>query len=159
MDFRTFESMHRELERFGSPTLFAYLKIPPTASIRETEAGLDSRRSWAQGQQANHKHRTEAVWFIENQAHTREILLQNRADYLRFIDSQIRSGGLDQLEMFINGALLHGELTPLAEIAISRQAERIGIPEDIAGGCLDRILAKAGLQRAGALPDHYTALG
>lgn len=159
MDLRTFERLHRELERFDSPTLFAYLEIAPTASIRETEAGIEARRSWAQGQQSNPKYRAEAIWFIQNCGRIREFLLQNRADYLRFIDSQVRRGGLDQLEMFIKGALIHGELSPLAEIAITRQAERIGIPADIAEGCLDRILGEEGLERAGALPDHYSALG
>ena len=159
MDFRTFEQLHRDLERFGSPTLFAYLKIKPTASIRESEAGLEERRDWAQGQQANPEYRSEASWFIQNFSQVRELLLQSRTDYLRFIDAQIRSGGLDQLEMFILGALIHGELSPLAEIAISQQAERIGIPKDIAEGCLDRILTEKDLTRAGTLPDHYSALG
>lgn len=155
MDFRTFEQLHINLARFDSPTLFAYLKIKPTASIRESEAGLEARRDWAQDQQGS----TEASWFLENFSQLRALLLQSRADYLRFIDAQIRSGGLDQLEMFILGALIHGEFTPLAEIAVAKQAERIGIPADIAEGCLNRILTEKDLVRAGELPDHYSALG
>jgi hypothetical protein len=159
MDFRTFESLHQELERVGSPSLFAYLDISPTASIQETEAGLDSRRAWAQGQQANPKYRSEAVWFIQNYSRVREILLRMRADYIRFIESRMRSNGLDQLEMFIKGTLVHGALTPLAELAAFQQAERLGIPEDVAASSLDRILTEEGLQRAGDLPDHYVTLG
>ncbi|MDG1480128.1 MAG: hypothetical protein P8R54_11090 [Myxococcota bacterium] len=159
MDFRTFEQLHTDLARFESPTLFAYLRIKPTASIRESEAGLEDRHSWAQGQQDNSQDRAEATWFIQNFSRLRDLLLQSRTDYLRFIDAQIRSGGLDQLEMFILGALIHGEFTPLAEIAVAKQAEQIGIPADIAEGCLDRILTEKDLVRAGELPDHYSALG
>lgn len=159
MDFRTFETLHKDLEQTGSATLFAYVEIPQTAPIRDTESGLDNRRAWAQGQQSNPKYRTEAVWYIQNYTCIREVLLHHRADYIRFIESRMRSGGLDQLEMFIKGALVHGELTPLAEIAIAKQGVKLGIPADITDSSLDRLLADEGLERSGTLPDHYTNLG
>ena len=80
MDFRTFETLHKDLEQTGSATLFAYVEIPQTAPIRDTESGLDNRRAWAQGQQSNPKYRTEAVWYIQNYTRIREVLLHHRAD-------------------------------------------------------------------------------
>jgi hypothetical protein len=145
---QAFTDIHRSLVQLGhdKASLFQYLGLSQEASVAETEAALNTRRQWAQGQQANPKFRAEATWLIRNHRVLHRLLLQHRVDYIRYLESHAQNAGLDSLELFMRGALLYGPPSPSIEAAILKEGERLGVDPDLARLHLRRLLDRMGFQ-------------
>lgn len=81
MDARELEEIDRFLRDVGKPDLYAYYELGPLSGPSDVDAALRKRRAWAQGQQANPKHRTEALFLIKQNGLLRRALLDEAAAY------------------------------------------------------------------------------
>lgn len=56
--------VYRFLSSMGQPSLLAWLKVEPHARPARIRCAIDAQRRWAQAQQANPRHREQALWTI-----------------------------------------------------------------------------------------------
>jgi len=171
MDSRDLEQIESFLGMVGKPSLFAYYDIRHESSDAGVEATVKKRRTWAQGQQANPKFRTEALWLIKNNTLIRRTLLQERESYLVHVGISAERQSLQKLEPFMRGTLAGGVLTPEAEQAILDQGRKQGLSDAQVRGALQRLVAEVGAHENGPSPvaestpaassfkDYYAVLG
>ena len=132
MESRDLQQIEKFLDQVGKDSLFAYYKVQQDASDEELEGVLRKRRGWAQGQQANPKYRTEAMWLIKNNGLIRRALLEDRPAYTESARARLAAGRLDSLTPFIQGILAAGPLTVDGERAIIVKGEAMGLsPEAV----------------------------
>ena len=83
MDPKALDEIHCFTGSVDQTDLYSYLDIEPDADRPTILHALQVRRSWAQGQQANPKYRTEALWIIKNIALMTTTLTTDSASYQR----------------------------------------------------------------------------
>ncbi|MCB9778359.1 MAG: hypothetical protein H6742_07330 [Alphaproteobacteria bacterium] len=158
------EREHDEITRFltmvGKGSLFEYLELEDNASDGQVEQAIKTRRGWAQGQQANPKYRSEALWVIKNQRLLRAAMIEHRADYLSRVSDRDVERKLEVLALFVRGTLASGTLTPAGEQAIFDQGRNLELPETRIRALIDELAAESKLDENEAEPfvDHYEAL-
>jgi hypothetical protein len=121
------EQIGKFLESVSKSSLFEYYKLPMDTSHEELEAAVQRRRSWAQGQQANPKFRSEAIWLIKNNALVRRALLDHRDDYTERVRADLAAASMAALTPFIQGILAAGPLSPEGQQAIVSKGEELGL--------------------------------
>ena len=81
METRELEEMERFFASLGHRTPLAYYGLPEDAAPEAIDSAVKKRRTWAQGQQANPKHRSEALYLIKSNASLRKLLIDERDMY------------------------------------------------------------------------------
>ena len=152
MEARDLELIDGFLAQVGKKSLLDYYGVDDSAPNPAAEAAIKKRRGWAQGQQANPKYRSEAMWLIKHNGLVRRALLEDRASYLGHANSKKVDAGLEKLTPFIEGALAAGTLSESAEQAVRRKADSLGLPEHLVTAHIEKLLANAGATRASATP-------
>ena len=152
MEARDLELIDSFLAQVAKKSLLDYYGLDDTAPNPAAEAAIKKRRGWAQGQQANPKYRSEAMWLIKHNGLVRRALLDDRKSYLQHANSKHVDAGLEKLTPFIEGALAAGTLSESAEQAVRRKAESLGLPDHLVTAHIEKLLANAGASRAGAPP-------
>ena len=112
MDPRDLKEVDTLLGTVGKTSLFEYYEVDPHSEDDVLDQAVKKRRSWAQGQQANPKFRTEALWLIKHNALVRRVMVDHRGEYLREIEQRVQRQRLKELSTFIRGTLASGKLTP-----------------------------------------------
>ncbi len=172
MDTQQLESISKFLKQVGRESLFEYLDISEDVTDEEAKEAIKSRRSWAQGQQANPKYRNEAIWFIKNATTLRKVLLESRSAYLEHLHSAQHQEHLGALRLFIMGAMADGVLSARAEASIRARGRRQGLPDQLVIQTIEQQLKEQHATRQGVAaevatdptmpsntPDHYSVLG
>lgn len=147
MDPRDLKEVDTLLGTVGKTSLFEYYEVDPHSEDDVLDQAVKKRRSWAQGQQANPKFRTEALWLIKHNALVRRVLVDHRGEYLREIEQRVQRQRLKELSTFIRGTLASGKLTPEAEDAIRDQGLALGLPDDLITQRIDEMLDETGVSR------------
>ncbi len=167
LDATTFEEIHRFLTLVEQPDLFAYLQVERDAGQSKVKGALQKRRSWAQGQQANPKYRTEALWLIKNIQLVQTAVVDQRVSYLQETDERAQQRAVEALRFFIQSVLVDGHLLPEDEPRILQTAADLGVPEADVPVHIELVLTAADQGVLQALPeekaeeekDHYALLG
>lgn len=81
MERRDLEEIERFVASLGHRTPLAYYGLSEDASPEAIDSAIKKRRTWAQGQQANPKYRTEALFLIKSNANLRKLLVDERELY------------------------------------------------------------------------------
>ena len=142
MQVAALDEIHRFTKSVEQPNLYAYLDIDLDAAKDTITHALQVRRSWAQGQQANPKFRSEALWVIKNIGLMKEALTSGASAYKKDLSDREDRSKLEKLSIFIKGTLADGELTARGEEAIQREAESMGLPEALVLRRIGEILAE-----------------
>ncbi len=150
MQARDLELIDSFLVQVGKMSLLEYYGLDDSAPKPAAEAAIKKRRGWAQGQQANPKYRSEAMWLIKHNGLVRRALLDERKAYLDHCGSKHVDAGLAQLTPFLEGALAAGSLTESAEQAVREKADALGLPEHLVTAHIDRLVEAAGVTRQSA---------
>lgn len=166
MPNREFEALHRDLDRFGHGDLYSYLGLTPGADAANVEAAVRTKRSWAQGQQANPKHRQQAIWFIKSTAAVRRSLIDNGRAYNAFLSAQRSGAAASTLRAQLDTVLKtdRGVLRRDVEDRLYAEAIAAGVPSDQADRTIAEAVDAAGGMRevdleAAAFVDLYDFLG
>lgn len=147
MERREIEEIQRFFANLGHRTPLAYYSLPEDASNDDVEAAMKKRRSWAQGQQANPKYRSEALFLIKFNGPLRRLLLEEREVYVdTFVNGQAREQ-IDELDRFIRGALVGGALTPQIQAAVMVQGRQLGIADGMVAQRIDALANELGVAR------------
>ena len=118
MDPQALDDIHRFTASVGHEDLFSYLGVDRDTEKNALIHALRVRRSWAQGQQANPKFRTEALWLIKHIELVKDALTTNQRAYVYDLEQREERRNLETLSMFIKGTLADGDLTVRGEEAI-----------------------------------------
>jgi hypothetical protein len=148
------------------PDLFAYLQVDRDASDSVLKSALRRRRSWAQGQQANPKYRTEALWLIKNIKLIQAAVIKERDGYLQETDNRAKQRNIGELRLFIQECLVEGTLPPEGEAEIMDEAQALGIPLSEVSSHIELVLTAADQGLLAELPmappeeerNHYKVL-
>lgn len=81
METRELEEMERFFASLGHRTPLAYYGLSEDAGPEAVDSAVKKRRTWAQGQQANPKYRSEALYLIKSNASLRKLLIDERDLY------------------------------------------------------------------------------
>lgn len=167
MERREVDEIERFLTSVGQPSLFAYYGVARGAPVEELEAALKKRRAWAQGQQANPKFKSEALFLIKQHALLRKALIEE-PDALGSLDAGV-SRALDALTTFIKGAIVDGTLSAAAEATVRHQGRQLQLSEAAITERIQEVLAEVGATRSvedrddvaetAAATDLYAVLG
>ena len=102
MDRREVEEIEAFLSQVGQPSLLAYYSLAATSTEAEKEAAIKKRRAWAQGQQANPKYKSEAMFLIKNNGLVRRVLVDDFDAYrTTFLASEMPEK-IDELMAFLS---------------------------------------------------------
>jgi len=168
MDATALNEIQRFLSFTGHADLFAYFELDTEAPAADIQRALRRRRSWAQGQQANPKYRSEALWLIKNIKLLQAAMTTDKAAYLQALVAQTQQRAIESLRFFIQTTLVDGELQPKDEPAIMEQAAELGIPEADVQTHIELVLTAVdqGLMasppeadEAAQAQNHYSTLG
>ncbi|MCP4807942.1 MAG: hypothetical protein GY913_15725 [Proteobacteria bacterium] len=146
-----FDDIAQLLSSVGRDSLFSYYGVRPDAPGPVLEQAISERRRWAQGMQSNPKYRGEAVWLIRNNSRLKDLLINNRAAYLGQLSDEKDEANLEFLSLFIRGTMFSGTFSPEAEEAIRRQAEQLGITDDVLEERIELLLSENGASRLAEL--------
>lgn len=80
------EVIQQFLATVAQPDLFEYYALPLDAAFDTRDAAVRKRRLWAQGQQNNPKHRTEALFLIKHNSLLRQMFVEDGEEYRRSVD-------------------------------------------------------------------------
>ncbi len=148
MERRELEEIEKFFAASGHRSPMAYLGLDEEASDEEIEAALKKKRSWAQGQQANPKYRTEALFVIKFNTALRRLLIDEREAYeARFLDGQTQVK-LEEIDKFIRGALSGGVLSPQIDAAIRVQGRNLDMADHVVEQRINAIANELGTTRA-----------
>ena len=157
-----------DFERFlaavGKADLFAYFSVAPDATDEEVGDAIQTRRTWAQGQQGNPKFKTEAIWLIKNASRVRRALLEERDAYRAHLSEVAEQQQVEVLRMVIFGALAGGVLSVASEAAVRAEGEKLGLAGDRVTATLEAMLREHGARReaatdgADSFVDYYAIL-
>lgn len=154
----------RFLSSVGKADLFGYFDVSPDASEEAVADAIQTRRTWAQGQQGNPKYKTEAIWLIKNAARLRRVLLDDRPTYVAHLAEVSTQQQVEVLRMVVFGALAGGVLTEASEAAVRVEGQKLGLPPGVVDATLEQMLGEHGAQResdgrdAAPFVDHYAIL-
>lgn len=155
---RELDELDRFLAERGVGSLFEYLELSEDADGDSTEEAIAKRRRWAQGQQANPKFRTEALWVIKNARLMRKVLGEARTAYKQALSQRTAQAAAESLGPFIQGILATGSLTPQGEDAIRAKAAELGLDRAQTDDQIRTWLERTGVQRevrGGAQPAAF----
>lgn len=158
LDPRELDELDRFLSERGAGSLFEYLELSEDADGDSTEEAIARRRRWAQGQQANPKFRSEALWVIKNARLMRKVLGEARAAYKQALSQRTAQAAAESLGPFIQGILAAGSLTPQGEDAIRAKARELGLDTAQTDEQIRAWLQRTGVQReatGGARPAAF----
>lgn len=159
IDPKKHSSVAQFLRQQDTHHLFSYLKIDTVATEDEVKSALQARRRWAQGQQSNPKHRTEAVWIIKNISTLRALLIDNREEYQRSLESTRLKDARDALRPFILGAIADGVLSARSEQVLVERGVSLGLPEHDVQEELELHLLAQSARRVTSWPERQSSLG
>lgn len=140
------------LQTVGRDSLFDYYGVRADAPTPVIEQAIAERRRWAQAQQSNPKYRREAVWLIRHNSHLKQLLLQDREQYINDLEGDKEQSNLEFLSLFIRGTMFSGSFTDEAEEAIRRQAANLGISDEVLEHRIEQLLNENGATRVDGGP-------
>lgn len=148
----------------GLVDLYAYLQIDTDCEKNEVEDALRKRRSWAQGQQANPKYRSQALWVIKNIQLLRSALIDEKSEYLDDMQASQEAAAFESLTRFI---LEQGQdYSPTGEESIFSHGAELGLTAPAIRGRIDALqmiqeneLLELDAPREAEKPSHYDTLG
>lgn len=147
MERRELEDIERFFASLGHRTPLAYFGLPEGATAEAVDAALKKRRTWAQGQQANPKYRSEALFLIKSNAALRRLLIDEREAY----DRHFGAGNpkLEDLDELIRKSLGSGGWTPVTEAAMRTHGRGLELDDSVVEARLGSIAKELNLPRQG----------
>lgn len=129
-----FQEVERFLQGVRHPSLFSYLSLAPDADTEAVEQTLQARRVWAQAQQANPRHRDEALWIIRNRRLLHCALVEQRVAYLQSLARRRTLRALAHVRHFITIMGANPDTLP----TIRAYARRSGLSERLIEKLIER---------------------
>ncbi len=147
MERRELEDIERFFASLGHRTPLAYFGLPEDATPGAIDVALKKRRTWAQGQQANPKYRSEALFLIKTNAGIRRLLIDERDLY----DRHFGAGNpkLEELDALIRKTLETGGWTAVVEAAMRTHGRRLELDDSVVEARLGSIARELNLVRQG----------
>lgn len=147
MELRELEDIERFFAGLGHKTPLAYYGLLEDAASEDIESAIKKRRAWAQGQQANPKFKTEALFLIKGNALLRRLLLDERDAYVEHFGEG--NPKLTELNSFIRGLLSESGWNPVNEAAIRGVGRRLEFENDLVETRLQAIARELNVKREG----------
>ena len=152
-----FTDIARFLRGRGHTSLFGYYTLDERCEPHEVLRAIDGRREWAQNQQANRLHASEARWLIQNQALIRRTLLEHRDAYLASLQDEAADRHAEHLRTFIRGAMHGGAFAREAEREARNLAARLRVPDAFVETLIVELIQETGAIRRSRTIDPETS--
>jgi len=161
MNERDLESISQFVATTKAADLFDYFQIARDADESTVEAAVRSKRSWAQGQQSNPKHRSKAIWLIKNVSLCKRALFAERSEYISSLSAAEQDEALKTLGLVMDGAVFNGKLTVEREDAILDRGVQLGLSDEVVEKFIEDYLDRNSVRRSDPTDfvDIYELLG
>ncbi|GDX81226.1 hypothetical protein LBMAG42_30370 [Deltaproteobacteria bacterium] len=147
MERRDLEEIERFVASLGHRTPLAYYGLSEDASPEAIDSAIKKRRTWAQGQQANPKYRTEALFLIKSNANLRKLLVDERELYHETFSGVDQK--LAELNAFVTTTLQGSGWNSTAEATIRVVGARLELDEAVVEARIQAIARELNLVREG----------
>ncbi len=131
-------------------SLYTWLEASPDGTPEETDVLLKRKRMWAQGQQANPRHRDEAQFILKNYGLLQRVLVDEADEWRLFIHEALVARAIDTLLTIARSHVMAGELSENDEQAILDRARALDLDIDVVRWRLEEALREIGAHREGA---------
>ena len=161
MNERDLDTIRQFVATTTAGDLFAYFQVARDADQTTVDAAVRSKRSWAQAQQSNPKHRSKAIWLIKNVSLCKRALFTERDEYVASLSAAEQGEALKVLNNVMDGAVLNEVLTVEREDAILDRGVQLGLSDEVVEGFIEDYLNRKGARRADPVDfvDIYEMLG
>jgi hypothetical protein len=125
------------LNELGFEDLDGWLGLQDGAPDSALEEALANKRKWAQAQQANRKHRDQALFVIKNRQLLHQALLEDRSSFAAGTQEAAADQHAEVLRLYIQGVVSDGVLTEADGRLIHTKGGGFGLAE----GAIDALIS------------------